>query len=164
MTTTSAPSRRLATPSRVAGAVAQLAALGILGPAVFTVLFTMLGLGLGLLPVFGIGLLFLVALVYVIFGVAWIEAARVDGLYDFRLPARHLRSSGRPGFAGYLRTLWLQAIDPLSWRGIANLAVSTILGWIVVALLSVLASGVVLAFAPLYGQGETVRLARTGIE
>src|SRR3954447_22319936 len=96
MTTTPAPSRSLTSPSRVAGAVAQLAALGIIGPAVFTILFTMLGLGLGLLPVFGIGLLFLVALVYVIFGLAWLEAARVDGLYAFGLPPPHLRSSGRP--------------------------------------------------------------------
>jgi signal transduction histidine kinase len=165
MTSTShAPAPVIASPARIAGAIAQLAALGILGPAVFTLLFSMLGLGLGLLPVFGIGLLFLVALVYVIFGVSWIEAARVDGLYDFGLAPRRLRSSGRPGFGGFMRTLWMQAIDPASWRGVANAAISTILGWIVVVLFSVFASGIVLAFAPLYGQGETVALARTGIE
>lgn len=161
---TTAPAPSIASPPRVAGAVAQLAALGVLGPAIFTILFTMLGLGLGLLPVLGVGILFLVALVYVIFGLAWAEAARVDGLYDFRLQPRRLRSSGRPGFGGYLRTLCLQAIDPASWRGIANLAVSTILGWIVVALLSVFASGIVLAFAPLYAKGASVDLARTGLE
>ena len=165
MTSTShAPAPPIASPARIAGAIAQLAALGVLGPAVFTLLFSMLGLGLGLLPVFGIGLLFLAALVYVIFGVSWVEAARVDGLYDFGLPPRRLRSSGRPGFGGFLRTLWMQAIDPASWRGVANAAISTILGWIVVVLLSVFASGIVLAFAPLYGQGETVGVARTGIE
>jgi signal transduction histidine kinase len=165
MTSTShAPAPVIASPARIAGAIAQLAALGILGPAVFTLLFSMLGLGLALLPVFGIGLLFLVALVYVIFGVSWIEAARVDGLYDFGLAPRRLRSSGRPGFGGFMRTLWMQAIDPASWRGVANAAISTILGWIVVVLFSVFASGIVLAFAPLYGQGETVALARTGIE
>jgi signal transduction histidine kinase len=161
---TTSPPRSLASPPRVAGAVAQLAALGVLGPAVFTVLFTLLGVGLGLLAVFGIGILFLVALVYVIFGVAWVEAARVDGLYDFGLPARRLRSSGRPGFGGFLRTLWMQAIDPASWRAIANLAIATILGWIVVVLLSVFTSGVVLAFSPLYANAETVPLASTGLE
>lgn len=161
---TSTPTRPVASPPRVAGAIAQLAALGIVGPAIFTVLFTLLGVGLGLIPVLGIGLLFLVALVYVIFGLAWLEAARVDGLYDFGLPARRLRSSGRPGFGGYLRTLWLQAIDPASWRGIANLAVSTVLGWLVVALVGIFASGIVLAFAPLFAEGASVRLARTGID
>jgi signal transduction histidine kinase len=161
---TSAPARSIASPPRVAGAVAQLAALGIIGPAVFTLVFTLLGLGIGLLAVLGIGILFLIALVYVLFGLAWLEAARVDGLYDFGLPARHLRSSGRPGFGGFLRTLWLQAIDPATWRGVANLAVATILGWIVVALLSIFASGVVLAFAPLFAQDATVQLARTGLE
>ena len=90
--TTHAPGPGIASPPRIAGAIAQLAALGVLGPAVFTLLFSMLGLGLGLLPVFGIGLLFLVALVYVIFGVSWVEAARVDGLYDFGLAPRRLRS------------------------------------------------------------------------
>ncbi|MFH8251353.1 sensor histidine kinase [Microbacterium sp. B2969] len=161
---TPAPAPSIASPPRVAGAVAQLAALGILGPAVFTVLFTLLGLGLGLLPVLLIGVVFLLALLYALFAVAWVEAARVDGLYDFGLPPRRLRTSGRPGFGGFMRTLWLQTIDPATWRGIANLAVSTILGWIVVLLLGVMSSGIVLAFAPLYARSETVPLARTGLE
>jgi signal transduction histidine kinase len=145
------------------GAAAHLAALGVLGPAVFTVLFTFLGVGLGLLPVLGIGLLFLVALVYVLFAVAWLEAARVDGLYDFGLPTRRLRPQPRPGFGGWLLGLWRQAIDPSVWRGIASLAVATILGWIVVLLLSVFSSGVAMAFAPLYATGDSLRVARTGV-
>jgi len=152
-----------ASPPRVAGAVAQLAALGVVGPAIFSLLFGLLGLGIGLLPVLGIGLLFLVAFVYAIFGLGWFEAARVDGLYDFGLPPRRLRSSGRPGFGGYLRTLWMQAIDPASWRGVANLAVSTILGWVVVFLAGVAASSVVLAFSPLFAQESAVTLGRTDI-
>lgn len=158
------PAPTIASPARVAGAIAQLAALGIVGPVVFVVLFTMLGVGLGLIPALLIGVLVLVALVYVLYGVGWLEDARVDGLYDLGLPPRRLRSSGRPGFSGFLRTLWQQTIDPATWRAIANLAVSTILGWIVVLLLGILASGVVLAFAPLYARAETVPLARTGLE
>lgn len=145
------------------GAAAHLAALGVLGPAAFTVLFTFLGVGLGLLPVLGIGLLFLVALVYILFALAWVEAARVDGLYDFGLPARRLRPRPRPGFGGWLLGLWRQAIDPSVWRGIASLAVATILGWIVVLLLSVFSSGVAMAFAPLYATGDSLRVARTGL-
>src|SRR4051812_14842741 len=105
---TPAPARSIASPPRVAGAVAQLAALGVIGPALFGIMFALLGLGLGLIPVFFIGVVFLAGLVYAIFGIGWLEAARVDGLYDFGLPPRHLRSSGRPGFGGFLRTLWLQ--------------------------------------------------------
>jgi signal transduction histidine kinase len=145
------------------GAAAHLAALGVLGPAAFGLLFTFLGIGLGLLPVLGIGLLFLVALVYILFAVAWVEAARVDGLYDFGLPARRLRPRPRPGFGGWLLGLWRQAIDPSVWRGIASLAVATILGWIVVLLLSVFSSGVAMAFAPLYATGDSLRVARTGL-
>lgn len=150
-------------PVRVLGAAAHLAALGVLGPVVFTVLFTFLGLGLGLLPVLGIGLLLLVAFVYVLFGVAWAEAARVDGLYGFGLPPRRLRPRPRPGFGGWLLGLWRQAIDPSVWRGIASLAVATILGWIVVLLLSVFSSGIAMAFAPLYATGDSLRIARTGL-
>jgi signal transduction histidine kinase len=150
-------------PLRVMGAAAHLAALGVLGPAAFGLLFTFLGIGLGLLPVLGIGLLFLVALVYILFAVAWVEAARVDGLYDFGLPARRLRPRPRPGFGGWLLGLWRQAIDPSVWRGIASLAVATILGWIVVLLLSVFSSGVAMAFAPLYATGDSLRVARTGL-
>jgi hypothetical protein len=93
MTTTSSPPRPAATPARVAGAIAQLAALGIIGPAIFTVLATLLGLGLGLLPLLGIGLLFLLALVYVLFALSWLETARIDGLYGFDLPSRRPRHS-----------------------------------------------------------------------
>ena len=155
--------RSVTSPLRVAGASAHLAALGVLGPFAFTLIFTFLGLGLGLLPVLGIGLLFLVALVDVLFAFAWVEAARVDGLYGFGLPPRRLRPRERPGFGGWLLGLWRQAIDPSVWRGIASLAVATILGWIVVLLLSVFSSGVAMAFAPLYATGDSLRIARTGL-
>ena len=83
-----------------------------------------------------------------------VEAARVDGLYGFGLPARRLRRAATPGFGGWLLGLWRQAIDPSVWRGIASLAVATILGWIVVLLLSVFSSGIAMAFAPLYATGR----------
>src|ERR1044072_7034922 len=60
-----------ASPVRVAGAIAQLAALGVIGPVIFSLLFGLLGLGLGLLPLFRIGLLLLVAFVYAIFALGW---------------------------------------------------------------------------------------------
>ncbi|WP_019181789.1 sensor histidine kinase [Microbacterium yannicii] len=162
-TTSSAPPS-MASPLRVAGAIAQLAALGVIGPVIFSLLFGLLGLGLGLLPVLGIGLLLLVGFVYAIFALGWLEAARIDGLYGFGLARHRPRTSGRPGFGGFLRTLWLQAIDPISWRGVANAAIATILGWIVVFLAGLAASGLVLLFTPLFAQGSAVTLGRTDIE
>lgn len=53
------------------------------------VLFTRLGLGIGLLLVAGLWVLFLIALVYVLFGVSWLEIERVRSLYD--LPVSPLR-------------------------------------------------------------------------
>ncbi|MCP2635817.1 histidine kinase [Microbacterium sp. HD4P20] len=158
-----AASPSTASPSRVAGAIAQLAALGVVGPVIFSVLATMLALGVGLLVVLGIGLLFLVALAYLIFALGWLEAARVDGLYGFGLAPRRLRVSGRPGFGGFLRTLWLQAIDPVSWRGVANAAIATVLGWLVLVLVGFVASGIVLVFAPLFAEDGGITLARTDI-
>ncbi|MDY0908384.1 sensor histidine kinase [Microbacterium sp. CFBP9034] len=158
-----APVPSVVAPARVTAAIAHLAALGVIGPVVFTLLITFLGLGVGLLPVLGIGILFLLAVVYMIYGVGWFETARVDGLYGFGLPLRRLRTSGRPGFGGFLRTLWMQLTDPWSWRGVASFAIATILGWIVVLLVSVFASGVVLSFAPLFADGNAIPLARTGI-
>ena len=151
-------------PAQVAGAIAQLAALGVIGVAAFSLVFSLLGVGIALVFVLGIGLLVLVGLVYVLFALGWLETQRVDGLYGFGLPALRPRKSGRPGFGGAMRTIWMQAIDPLTWRAIANLAIATILGWVVVALAGLLVSGAVLAFTPLFAEASAVRLARTGIE
>ena len=59
----SSPPRRVSALA-TGGAVLQLAALGVVGPIVFTILITLLSLGLGLLPVLGIGILFLIAFDY----------------------------------------------------------------------------------------------------
>lgn len=153
---------RAVRPLRVAGAALQLAALGVVGPVVFTILGVLLGVGIGLVPVIGIGLLLLLGFVYGLFALAFLEYARVDGLYDLSLPAVRPRTSGRPGFGGFLRTIWAQFTDPLMWRGVASAAVATVLGFIVLAAASILVSGIAVAFSPLYADGaDTVRLERT---
>ncbi len=172
MTTAAAPAApspttsarpRVASPLRVAGAIAQMAALAVVGPALFTVLITLLATGIGLIPIFGIGLLLVLAGVYVLYAMSWLEHARVEGLYDFGLALPLPRRSGRPGFGGFLRTVWQQFIDGATWRGIASLAVSTILGFVVLALISGFASGVVLAFAPLFASTDEISLFGTGL-
>lgn len=131
------------------GAIAQLAAVGVVGSMFFAALITLLSLGLSLLPLLGIGLLFLVAFVYVLWSAAWLEHERVEGLYGFGVPRLRTRQSGRPGFGGWLRTLWAQAIDGAMWRGIASAGIATILGLVVLPLISALATCLILPFAPL---------------
>ncbi|MDQ2670176.1 MAG: histidine kinase [Gemmatimonadota bacterium] len=150
-------------PLRVAGAIAQMAALAIIGPVLFTILITLLSVGIGLIPILGIGLVILLAGVYVLYAMSWLEHARVEGLYDFGLALPLPRRSGRPGFGGFLRTVWQQFIDGSTWRGIANLAISTILGFVVLALIGAFASGIVLAFAPLFANTDDIRLFGTGL-
>lgn len=153
---------RAVRPLSVGGAALQLAALGVVGPVVFTILGVLLGVGIGLVPVIGIGLLLLLGFVYGLFALAFLEYARVDGLYDLSLPAVRPRTSGRPGFGGFLRTIWAQFTDPLMWRGVASAAVATVLGFIVLAAASILVSGIAVAFSPLYADGaDAVRLERT---
>lgn len=154
---------RVTSPLLVAGAIAQLAAVGVIGSVLFTLLITFAATGIGLIPVFGIGVLFLVAVVYALFGLSWLEHARVDGLYGFGLALPAPRRSGRPGFGGFLRTLWQQTTDATMWRGVANSAISTVIGLVVLALIGGIASGIVLAFAPLFASTGDIRVFGTGL-
>lgn len=164
MSTATASPPSVASPLRVLGATAQLATMGVIGPAVFTVLATFLGLGLGLLPILGVGLIFLLGFIYLIFALGWFEAARIDGLYGFGIPPHRPRTSGRPGFGGFMRTLWLQLIDPAAWRGVANAAIATVLGWIVLGMVGLMSSGIVLAFSPLFTLSDRIPLSSTGFD
>ncbi|MCK6066420.1 MULTISPECIES: sensor histidine kinase [Microbacterium] len=144
----------VASPVRVLVALAQLAALGVVGPVVFTVLITLLSTGIGTAVVLGIGLLLLIGFVYALWAVAWLEAARIDGLYHVGVPAPALRRRPRPGFGGVLLMFWRQAIDPGVWRGIANFAIATALGLVTILLVAVLVSGIALTLSPLLaGEG-----------
>ncbi|WP_336632946.1 MULTISPECIES: sensor histidine kinase [unclassified Microbacterium] len=131
------------------GAILQLAAIGLVGSLTFALLVTLLSLGLSLVLVVGIGLLFLVAFLYVLWASAWLEHERVEGLYGFGIPVLALRSSGQPGFAGWLRTLWAQFTDGAMWRGVASGAIATILGLVVLSILGTLTTAAALPFAPL---------------
>jgi signal transduction histidine kinase len=106
----------------------------------------------GLLPVLGIGAVFLLGLVYALYAIGWVETARIDGLYDADLPALRPRRAPRPGFGGFLLMLWHQLVDPPMWRAIANAAIASLLGLITLGLFQALVSSIALAFAPLYSR------------
>jgi len=149
---------------RIAGAVLQLAALGIVGPAVFSVLLTLLGTGVGLVFLLGLGLLVLLALIYALWAVAWLESARVEGLYGYGVPTPVLRRPEKPGFWGVIAMFGRQAVDASVWRGIANFAISTVLGFVVLGLLAAIGSAVTLVFSPLFAQSGVVRLWGIGVD
>jgi len=151
--------RSLASPLAILGAIAHLAFLGFYGAAVFTVLSLLLAGGVGLL-VFIVGAVLLLGLVYGLYGAAFLETARVEGLYGFGLPMLSPRRSPRRGFGGFLHTVWLQFIDGGMWRAIAHLAIATILGWIAWFLFGILVGATTAAFAPLYVDDGAIEIGR----
>lgn len=153
MTTAALPRRRPGVLAHL-GAIAQLAALGVFGAVAFTLLITLLSVGVGLVPVLGIGLLFLVGFVYALWAMSWVEYERVEGLYGYGLPALRTRASAGPGFGGWLRTLWRQFTDGPTWRGASSAAISTVLGLMVLPLLAWLISSIGLLFTPLTGSAR----------
>lgn len=121
----------------------------MLGSVVFTVLSSLLGAGLGLLFAAGIGLVVLVGLVYALYGVAWFEVTRVSALYDLGLPPLAPRRRERPGFRGWLSSLWRQAIDGSMWRALVNLLLACLAGAVVIPLMWGVVASAVFSFAPL---------------
>lgn len=145
------------------GAIAQLAAAGLVGSLLFGALATLLSVGVSLLLVLGIGILFLLAFLYLLWATSWLEHERVEGLYGFGVPALRARRSGVPGFGGWMRTLWQQFVDGQMWRGVASAAIATVLGLIVLPTVAGLVASVGLVFAPV-GAGDTVRVPGTGFQ
>jgi len=140
-------------PLRLALTILELAALGALGAGVFGILTALFGVGLGLLFVFGIGLVVLVGLVYALFGVAWFEIRRVGALYGDDLADLRWRPR-RPGFGGWLAGVGRQAIDGRMWRALVNFILACIAGGLVLRLFWGMIWSAVFAFAPLAGSGD----------
>lgn len=168
MTTATAAPPPPATRSRARvathlGAIAQLAAVGLVGSLVFAALATLLSLGVSLLLVFGIGFLFLVGFLYLLWATAWAETERVEGLYGYGLSALRTRRSGQPGFSGWMRTLWQQVTDGPMWRAVASAAIATVLGLIVLPTIAGLIASVGMITARVSDQG-TAEVFDTGVE
>ena len=84
--------------------------------------------GVSTILVLGVGLLLLVGLVYALFGVAWLETARVDGLYLLGAPPLRLRNQREPGFKGFVMAFLRQTIDGRMWAALANFLIASTLG------------------------------------
>ncbi|MGO1770850.1 MAG: histidine kinase [Microbacterium sp.] len=146
--------RSIAGPLTVLQVVAHLAFLAAYGTAVFAALGTLLGIGIPATFIV-VGVVLLLGFVYLLYGAAFLETARVEGLYRFGLPILKPRRSHHTGFPGFLHTVWLQFIDGGTWRAIAHLAIGTILGAITWGLFGLAINATVSALSPLWdGSGD----------
>lgn len=92
------------------------------------VVIALLGIGIGTIILLGIGLVALVGLVYVLFGVGWFETERVSALYRLEIPPLQPVPHREPGFVGYLRRVWWQFTDGRMWRGVSSFLIASALG------------------------------------
>ncbi len=144
-------------PLRLFLTILHLAALGMLGGIVISILSALFGIGVASLLVLGIGLLFLIALVYALYGVAWFEVERVRGLYDLDIIDLQRRRPTRSGFAGWIRGVGRQSIDGRMWRALASFAVACIFGVIVLRLFWGLVWSAIYSFTPLFAaEGDVI--------
>lgn len=122
-------------PLRIGSTIAHLVALGTTGWIGFTILVTLIATGLGMLFVAGIGLFLLAAAVYVCFALAWIETARVAGLYRLSVPLPYFAKATKSGFLGWITSLGHQLRSGVMWRGLANATLGLILGTMVTVIM-----------------------------
>lgn len=136
ITTTAAAMPGIAVPpqkigfARVLLTAVHLVALGLLGSIVFSVSLSLFTAGVSMALIAGIGLVLLVGLVYLLFGSAWFEIERANGLYGFGVPALRLRPSTRPGFGGWVRAIARQSIDGRMWAALLSFGIGSLFGLI----------------------------------
>jgi signal transduction histidine kinase len=151
-------------PLRLFLTILELAALGVVGSGVLAGLSGFLGVGLGMLFVFGVGLFFLLGLVYALYGVAWFEVRRVSGLYGKELPDLQWTARTHPGFGGWLRNVGKQAINGPMWRAFVNFMLACIAGALVIRLFWGMIWSAFFAFTPLHSEGVVDAPALFGSE
>lgn len=143
-------------PLRVFTTILHLAALGVLGGGVIAILAALLGTGVAALFAFGIGIVFLVGLVYALYGIGWFEVMRVRGLYSLDIGDLQPRRSQSAGFGGWLRSLGRQSIDGRMWRALASFVIACLFGAMVLRLFWGLVWSAIYSFTPLFATGDAV--------
>lgn len=138
-------------PLRLGFTLLHLAVMGTFGVIGLGLLVTWLAVGIGLVPLLGIGLLVLAGLLGAMFVVARFEISRIGGLY--RIDAVPLRWPARrgPGFGGFIRTLGRAVSDSRMWAALGSLVLSCITGTIMLGVLQWSVHFAILSFAPLTG-------------
>lgn len=99
------------------GAIAHLLVLFFFGLAVIVTALVLMSTGVGLLIVFGIGLIPLGLSAFLLAGIARLEEERVAGLFGLDIPAHRMVRSERTDWRRLPHTAWLQAKDRRNWTG-----------------------------------------------
>lgn len=126
---------------RALATIANLAAYGILGGAMLTLLGALVGLSIGLAPVL-IGLLFAALLALVMRGVWYIESWRVATLFDTDIRWAPFKRSRRSDGWQAPHTLLLQFADGNNWLALLHGFITTVLGWVTLAVISIVGWGI----------------------
>ena len=142
-------------PLKLGLTLLHLAVLGSFGTIGLSLLIAWLALGIGLVPLLGIGLLFLAALLATLFAVARAEILRISGLYGIDAVPLHWPARRGPGFGESLRTLGRALGDGRMWAALGSLVLSCIAGTIMLGVLQWTVHFAIISFAPL-SSAETV--------
>lgn len=143
---------------------AHLAALGVLGPVVLSVLVTFAGLSAGLLLVVGVGLLFFPVVALLMWAIAWFEESRVASLYRLQIPGRPMPRSQRTDWLRVPHTLLKQFTDRNNLRALLNFAICSFLGLISVTLWGIALTGGAFVVTSLRSAQSAIRFPWLGIE
>ncbi len=138
---------------RVALTVVHLAFLGAFGWAALSIVVSLVALGLSLVLLAGLGLVVLVGVVYLLFGLGWFEVQRVHGLYGGGAGPLRWQPRVGPGFKGWLMATVRQSVDGYMWRALLSFTLATVCGVIVLWLAQLAAWLLVVTI----GGGQAVR-------
>src|SRR5690625_1722286 len=128
MTSTHSTTASAAPPWRILSTTAHLAFPGTFGIAAFGLLVGFAAMSVGFIALAGIGLVMLVGVVYVLYGIGWWETARVAGLYRLEVLLPHFAAQPEPGLKGWLYSLGKQLGSGRMWRALSSAFIASVLG------------------------------------
>ena len=136
-------------PLRLGLTLLHLAVLGTLGWAVIGLLIGAIGAGIGLLFLFGVGIIVLLGVFYTLFGLAWLEIERVASLYDIPAHSLKWRPRTEPTFGSYIRSLGANFAHGRMWAALGNFVLATLMGAVMIAALRSMIALIIASFSPL---------------
>jgi len=117
-------------------AAIDLALDAVLGSTFLVVFVVLIATGVGLLPLFGIGLVLVLGTTSLTRITGWVERERAAALYLVAIVPPVRRVTARTGASRLLVQGLLDFVDPVTWRTVLHHLISTLLGGIFLGLLS----------------------------
>lgn len=117
-------------------AAIDLALDAVLGSAFLVAFVALFSTGVGLVPVFGVGLAIVLAATSLTRITGWVERERAAALYQVAIVPPSRRVSTRTGGRRFVAQALLDFVDPVTWRTVLHHLVSAVLGGILFALVA----------------------------